>query len=464
MTSFFDDRTVVPAGTLRGPRVYSTDLLPELFDTTNIDSSIQIAGRALKIKILSRGRVTLNGAYLVSPMAVLLLRAYPDLLDGEGILPAVLSDRNGLGDFVASTETYAAVRITEAQIADHVSLVEGKIKQVMPWEVAHVAEQFRARLIEGMSSDTSLIHRVLIATGTYDEQRRAALIDAIGAVNLDRSANLRELIATEVPGALQEPLQRFATACYHGIGTGVVQCETGADLSPLSHFRAADLILTDRDASIAQLSDDSIFLRYFLAKALATIQVRNTLPASLIDDISFGNVHKVSSALRETGFQDRYEVILESYANISATPDASAALEGLDDAAIVQASSELAKMFEEAIAKELPSYQTREFEIEKEEFLSSSSDVLLEGVNATPIGNFVAVAKTIQSAAKAASTGVAAVKAKDHSKALASADKRRKEDIDEIIRGLGTSDSKKASLLEGIAALTDIQTVSNRRA
>jgi hypothetical protein len=458
------DRSVTIPGSLRGPRVYSTDLFPSLFNADNVDSSLEIAARALKIKMLSRGLVTLNGAYLVSPMGLLLHERYPGLLQGAALLPAIMSDRDGLAGFVGNPADYAAVGIAESSIADRVAAIEQAIEQVMPWEVGPVQEQFRERLIVGLSSDNSLVDRQLGATGVYDASRRAAVIAEIGALDLKRSANLFNMIATEIPEALQEPLRRFATACYHSIGTGVVQCETGADLHPLSDFRAADMILTDRDASAERLSDEAVFLKYFMARALSTIGVKNVSPSTVIDGLAFDEVHKLTEALRGSGFQDRYEVILEIFGTAVSSPDPGQALENFDAASVTQATLELAKLFNDAIAEQVPFYRTREYDLQKGEFVKSGSDILLEGVNATPIGNIVAIAKVAKNAVRGVRSGTDALAARDHDSALASADERRQQDIKEIVDKLGVSNSRRASLLEGIAAMVAIEQVATRPA
>jgi len=52
MTSpFFNGRRVIKADELVGPRVYSTDLLPSLYDVKKLDESVAVAARSLKIKI-----------------------------------------------------------------------------------------------------------------------------------------------------------------------------------------------------------------------------------------------------------------------------------------------------------------------------------------------------------------------------------------------------------------------------
>jgi hypothetical protein len=463
-TQFFSDRSILVPGSLRGPRVYSTDLFPSLFNAGNVDTSLEIAARALKIKMLSRGLVTLNGAYLVSPMGLLLHERYPGLLDGAALLPAILSDRDGLAGFVGNPADYAAVGIVESSIADRIAAIERSIAQVMPWEVGPVQEQFRERLIAGLLSDNSLVDRQLGATSVYGAARRDALIAQIGTLDLKRSANLFDMIATEVPGALQEPLRRFATACYHSIGTAVVQCETGADLHPLSDFRAADMILTDRDASAERLSDETVFLKYFMARALSTIGVKNVAPSAVIDGLAFGEVHKLTEALRDSGFQDRYEVILEIFGAAVSSPDPGQALEHFDAACVTQATLELAKLFNEAIAEQVPFYRTREYDLKKGEFVSSGSDILLEGINATPIGNIVAIAKVAKNTAQSIRSGSDALAAREHGTALASADERRQEDIKKIVDKLSVSESRKASLLDGIAAMVDVEQVANRRA
>jgi hypothetical protein len=60
------------------------------------------------------------------------------------------------------------------------------------------------------------------------------------------------------------------------VGTGVVRCEAGTDLSPLSDFKATDVLLASSDANPTQLSEEGIFLRAFMGHSLDTIQA--TMP------------------------------------------------------------------------------------------------------------------------------------------------------------------------------------------
>jgi hypothetical protein len=71
--AFFTGRKIVKAEELAGPRVYSTDLIRTLFDPGDPANSRATSARALKIKIITKGLVTLNSAHLVSPLGVHLL-------------------------------------------------------------------------------------------------------------------------------------------------------------------------------------------------------------------------------------------------------------------------------------------------------------------------------------------------------------------------------------------------------
>src|SRR3546814_18429786 len=79
-----------------GPRIYSTDLLPSHFNPEQPEESVELAARALKVKMITKGIVTLNSAYLVSPLGVLLMDKHPDLFSGEAIVPEFRTDQESL--------------------------------------------------------------------------------------------------------------------------------------------------------------------------------------------------------------------------------------------------------------------------------------------------------------------------------------------------------------------------------
>lgn len=461
MTQFFDTRTIVRPGDLRGPRVYSTDLLPELFDVGDVEASLRTTARALKIKMLTKGVVTLNGAYLVSPQGLLLRERYPDLLSTELIVPAVLSDRDGLAGFIpGDLSSYGAVGLREEQVADAVAGVETGIRRVMPWDVSMAAEGFRATLLDGLMDERSPVSARLSGTGVYDPEMRTALREAIRDVDLSRSENLRQRLG-ELPKPLRAIMLRYAASCYHLVGTSVVRCEAGADLSPLSHFRAADLVLASRDAGPEQLSEETIFLRYFLAEALAAIQVAYVFPSEFIDALSPDVVVRASAALREQGFQHDYETVLSEFARDGSPSEV---LEGIDVDAVVDAGARLHRHFRDAIEGELSVYRTKEYDLNRDEFVRASTDVLMEGVSASPAGNLIAVTNVVKGAVKAMGSFENMQRTSSHAVAVEAASARKKEEIERILSGLPLSSGSRARLLKGIAALADVRTVSTRRA
>ena len=55
MSEFFKGRSIIEPQDLKGPRVYSTDLLPSFYDPARVQESVVLAARALKIKIITKG-------------------------------------------------------------------------------------------------------------------------------------------------------------------------------------------------------------------------------------------------------------------------------------------------------------------------------------------------------------------------------------------------------------------------
>jgi hypothetical protein len=90
------------------------------------------------------------------------------------------------------------------------------------------------------------------------------------------------------------------------------------------------------------LSDDALFLEAFMGFALDTIQA-SVLPTQLIDSITFDNAQKISYALRDQGFQEKYDEITSKYVASIAHGNAHEALDRLDEGAVATIAAELAK-------------------------------------------------------------------------------------------------------------------------
>jgi hypothetical protein len=78
--NFLNQRCLVPASTLTGPRVYSTDLHASNFRPESVDDFVVITARALKTKMLTKGTVTVHMSHLLSLGGIHFLEAFPDAL------------------------------------------------------------------------------------------------------------------------------------------------------------------------------------------------------------------------------------------------------------------------------------------------------------------------------------------------------------------------------------------------
>ncbi|MGE4302611.1 MAG: hypothetical protein AB7E24_01100 [Novosphingobium sp.] len=462
MSSFFEARVLVKAEELRGPRIYSTDLLPSHFDATDPDGSVRVAARALKVKLLTKGRVTLNSAYLLSPMAVLLLDRHADLFNGPAILPAFREDKAALADLVTSNEDMASHGIDAQRLNDHIARLEGLVTHVLPWSLGNVGELFRTLLVSGLANQTSLVVRTLNAAG-FAEDDVAKLIADLQGLPLSESISLRTYIAG-MPTAVREPLHRYAAACYHMVGTGVVRCEAGTDLSPLSAFKAADIFLAARDSRPELLSEEALFFEAFMGFALDTIQ-STALPTQILDSLDFTTVHALSETLRAQGFQDKYDGIVKQYRTGAALPKDEGALASLEPEVIAQVAADLAREFRKSVVAELPHYTTQAQNDAREDVLQTRGDIAKDFVAAIPgVGNVISVADVLSHGAKALTAWKESRTLRDVEAALAEAHKARADKIAAAIAALKIDGKQQARFLDAVALLTDVHGIAIKRA
>lgn len=455
MSSFFDERPVVKAEDLRGPRVYSTDLAASLYDPNDEVNCLLVAARALKIKIITRGLVTLNCAHLVSPFGVRLLETYPDLVTGDAILPAFRTDKSNLADYVEDAQIFEKVGITEKRLGDHIASVSAKVRQVIPWELADVGDRFRDMIVVGLRDDQSRISRQLDREHGFSRDNRDKVASEIASLNFSTSSTIRDYVA-KLPKGPKTPIDRFVTACYHMVGTNVVHCETGTDLSPLSNFKMEDILLSGQQN--ADLTDEAIFLELFLATALDKIQAL-AIPSQIVDSLSFEHVHLLSGALRKAGFQEKYDQVVQTCLEAMSKTDKRAALEAIEPEDIATAVSELAGAFEQEVAAEIPKYWTNAAAEAKSEAYQAGTDLAGDAAGAVPIlGNVVSVAGAMRNASNLALAAVDLYEARD---ALNHAHQLRIDRMRAIIDKLDFK--SKAKLLDGAALLADVHVAAISR-
>jgi hypothetical protein len=461
LSSFLIARTQVKAEDLRGPRIYSTDLFPSHFDANDPEGSVEVAARALKVKIITRGLVSLNSAYLVSPLAVLLFDKHPDLLAGPAILPAFREDKDSLHDLLPSNEEAVSYGIDRQRMDDHIDRLNGTITRVMPWVLGDVGERLRSLLIAGLANPEALIVRKLTANG-LDAAAVARIVTDLERLPLDDSITLRTYIAG-LPAGAQTPLRHFTAACYHMVGTGVVRCEAGTDLSPLSAFKAADLLLAG-DSRPEMLSEEAVFTEAFMAFALDSIQAA-ALPSQILDSLDFTTVHKISAALREQGFQDKYDGIVRQYLSTAALPNGAEALASIEPDMISHVAVELGSSFQKSVIAELPHYSTQVQGEARAQLVRARADITKDFAAATPgLGNVISLADALTHSSKAVTAWQHARTVRDVQVALAEAHRARGEKISNAIAGLKVDEHRRSSLLDAVALLSDVHGIAVARA
>ena len=464
MTSdFLKDRKTVAATALLGPRVYSTDLLTNHLTNADVEGSVREAARALKIKVLTKGTVVLNSSHLMDPLGAALVTRHPDILAGEGLLPAF---RIGDPTFKVppgdSLPSYEAVGLGEKDLTDHLHYLERHVSQVMPWEIADVGERYRQRLIAGLSADHSAIATFLLGARDGAEWRNK-LINGFSDLEMSRDHHLQEFVA-ELPAELRDRVDAFCQATYHLVGTTVVNCETGTDLSPMSSFKAESLVLANRDSSAKSLSEEAIFLRAFMGHALELIQCV-LAPTAVIDAMSFADVHKVSAALRQQGFQTKYDELLAAAVLAATSTDALTTMEAIDFGSVAAVSRDIAASFQEYLDGELGHYRPRELDLVTGDALRAGTDLGLDLVQMVPgVGSVVAFTKGGLNLAKTAGLSARTFALKDNELAFAAANERRRDEFLAVVGRLNISPNKRSQLIEAAAALADIYGIRTRRA
>jgi len=318
-------------------------------------------------------------------------------------------------------------------------------------------------MVGGLRNRNSFIANELMNTGGVSAAQIEVIAQEIENLNFDEDEPLREYVA-RLPSNIHDLVKRFTTTCYHMVGTGVVQCETGTDLSPLSEFKAADVILAARDARAELLSEDAVFLEAFMGFALDTIQA-SVMPSAIIDSMSFTMAHQLSEALREQGFQKTYDEIVSAYASSLSRDEAREALESFDQEAVANKAIELAKVFKKKIIDELPNYKTAIQSETTDEAYRVGTDIALEGGKLIPvIGTFIHFADIIKRLSEASIGAVDKWSVRNQNQAFIEAQKRRTERIRSAIERLKASSQTKSKLLNAVASLSDIHGLIIRRA
>lgn len=454
MPTFFESRRIIDPKSLIGPRVYSTDLFPALFDANNLASSVAIASRALKTKLITKGVVALNSVYLLSPGGIALFESDPGLFDGDGIVPAFRDDLSELHHLVERNEKELAdAGIGGSRLDEHLAKLDASIRNVMPWQLAENGELLRGLLTSGLDADNSRISVELAGKG-FGRDQRTRLLDELRSVDMTASDNVRALMNVETE-TIKRLLNAFVTASYHKVGAAVVNCEVGTDLNPLSAYKSADMVLAARSADgMAQLSEEAIFLDTFAATALAAIQ-SFVASDSIIDSLDFRAAHKLSHALREQGFQEEYDRTLTKVLSMSSlhTTDT----DSIDIPDVTHAVEVLHRAFSGAITEQLPKYEPKIQQDAKERLIQVGADLARDAGGQVPgLSNLISIYDAVQHGGEGVSAGWDLLSLRDTEKALIEGANRRREKMYSAINQLYGGRSSESKLLDGAGAMVDL--------
>jgi hypothetical protein len=446
---------ITPPENLSGPRVYSTDLHPLHFRSRHLTAEARrILLRKIKAKLLTRGTVTINGAHLIQPALAEFLRENVALLSHKLLLPAMREDRSSFADYALDHEAeYLAQGWAPDDIRSAGKFVDEHVQEILPWRVEQASGSYRDSLFRGLSNPTSAVNQRLCADGAASPKTIAAFVQNLEAID---SSEERAVAAAmqDAPSSWQPVLTNYNHACYHLVGAKVLNCEAGLDVTSLHEMRMAEFL--QRDGALA---DDEVCLRLLLEAAIDAIN-STALADVLIDSISINDIASVRQALRQSGFQAKYDELLDEF--FSAMRPPGAGLNGVDLSRITTLTESLSAHFRSYAQKELPTYRTRT-EIERQGSLlrtgfSTVKSVLgiVPGIG-TIVGVADAIGSTVLFAKEAIDLGTAFGY---HSVALGDARAARERQLKEILQRMGSA--KGAIVLSTMREVHNLAALNNQ--
>lgn len=441
---------LLPANTLTGPRVYSTDFNPRALERGANEVAIS---RSLKIKLLTKGVVTINGGHLVTPAAFEFLQRNSGLLSDGLLLPAIREDKGDFSAYVADNQLiYDAAGWTPARVEEAMAFLRESVKVVLPWRVEQAQEQYRERLLWGLSSDRSIARQRLLKVEGMSELRLRELVDQLSKVDLSEDSILDRLIAGE-PEAARKIISRFAEVAYHQVGTSVVNCETGLDVSELAERRLDYLSDSEVYGDAAILTDVNVFFRCCFETAMQAIN-EVALPAHVINSLPFDAVGKMRVRLQEQGFQKAYDEVIATFTSRLTTARVDD-LESWQPESTVVLVERLAKHFREYFEEELKGYRKAIQEAKKEDAIKAGFATAKSATGMIPgIGEVMSVLDVLGSGLEAARAAGEAFVLLDHNAADEAARAKRDAMIEQALKKL--SPKNEAKILTGLREMRAI--------
>lgn len=452
--SFLSQRHSVPASTLMGPRVYSTDLHASNFRLASLDDFVVTTSRALKTKMLTKGTVTVHMSHLLSPGGIFFLEAFPETLQCRALLPAFREDKESVGDYVKDHESaYDAAGIDDARVARVVSLLEGSFERVMPWQLGDVHAQYRERIVSGLVDPGSTARQRLLAANGNNEEQINSIAAEVAAGDFSEDGSMRRFLSGTDPN-IRPILGYYEQAVYHMVGTSVVNCESGTDLSPASTFSA--LVVGGNDYSVTQpsISDIDVFMRFFLGEAFEAMQ-SGAIPVAALDTMPFTYVDHINQKLGDAKFHERYdEVVNTAIAKLNvASPES---IEVFDGEAFAEMASAIHKEFVSEIEKEVRDYNSIAYEEARAEAIGQTQNFGLSIAGSVPaLGSLVTVYQGVSDYRSFLDAAHRAGELATPEGFQTLGHQKKKEILTETIEKAKLSESSKTRLLDGAKLICD---------
>ncbi|RWP39796.1 hypothetical protein [Mesorhizobium sp.] len=441
------------AESLSGPRVYSTDFHPRSLEGERTAEHDALTIRSLKVKLLTKGVVTINGGHLLHPAAISLLRQHEALLTQELVLPAIREDKGSFEAYVPDYEEYYRQwGWSEKEIAAAVDFVDQRVTTILPWRVEQAQDQYRACLINGLEAPNAAIRKSLIGQG-YKDANLEQLVDSISKADLSEDKAIDHLLAAQ-PLNVRPILSRFANACYHVVGTSVVNCETGLDISALAYHKLGDISGAEVYEQQDLLSDTNIFLRCCFEIAMQAINER-AFPATVIDSIPIDTIAKIRLKLQEQGFQDAYDEVLRTFTDrIGGSSDLST-LEEWDPERTVELVNALGGQFRTYFEEEVPGYRKAIQERREEAAIKAGAETVKAIGGLLPgVGTLISIVDLGAAGLGAATAASDAISYRDHAVADAAAHRERDKKVEKALEVLNPSNH--AKILTALRQLREI--------
>lgn len=325
--------------------------------------------------------------------------------------------------------------------------LEDRVKTVLPWRVEQAQEQYRARLIEGLSADNSAVRRKLLAHPSYGEQHLARLLENLKSTDLKEDRAIDALI-TGGPPEVAAAISRFAAACYHLVGTSVVNCETGLDVVALAEVRLADI------AGEGLLSDTNVFLNCCFEVAMQAVN-EIAFPMHVIDALPLETVAKARARLQDQGFQKAYDEVIRTFLSRMQRSSGIESINAWDPDHTVVLVKQLSDHFRAYFAEEVPGYRKAIQERRAGEAIRAGAETVKNIGGAVPgLGELISVVDVIKAGASAVGATTDAMSYRDHNAANAAARRERDEKIERALQELAPTN--KAKILTALRQLRAI--------